>query len=214
MNKNRLNEIAQEVGAKYGFDSVTIKYSQFQNAVLRWTRSADWINFKFPDYLKSLSEEHTRELIEVSFSRIRGGEPIDYSQGLINAMLELTYAQQDKFIGRHGFEKDIPSAVVDAIRKIADDENIAVVRLPMDEDGIGIYYSAMFKTVALNPDMFEFDSKEDVVENIASNLARMKTGLNDCFGTFDDFYADMRKKTEESYPVMYSEMEKLWLSDA
>jgi len=67
-----LNKAFGEVGAEYGYDSVTAEFCEYKDFKVKWRRSCGWAEFEVSDYLKDAPKEAIEGLARTIFSRIGG----------------------------------------------------------------------------------------------------------------------------------------------
>lgn len=70
--EDKLNECFRSAGSKYGFDSVTAKFEEFQDVKVRWQRSYRWAEFKVTDYIDDAPDNVFTDLAESIFMKIQG----------------------------------------------------------------------------------------------------------------------------------------------
>lgn len=71
-SEESLNERFREAGSKYGYDSVTAKFEEFQDIKVRWQRSYRWAEFKVTDYIRDAPDRIFEDLAKSIFAKING----------------------------------------------------------------------------------------------------------------------------------------------
>lgn len=69
-----LKNIFEEVGKKYGYDTVNAMFMAFADFKCRWQRSYSWADFTISDYLVNAPAEVLGDLAECLFSKFQGDD--------------------------------------------------------------------------------------------------------------------------------------------
>lgn len=149
MDKNMIQMIATEIGAKHGYSEVTAELSRFKDFKIKWERTSNWIHIRISDYIRDMPEEVFRSLLNVLMYRMEG-TPCNYSQEVtdyVNGMWRTSMTL--KYLSRHkdtlitdpdlGFDRDsLPEYVTlvlrPGIRNIESNTIFRVIAIPEDTD--------------------------------------------------------------------------------
>lgn len=153
MDKNMIQMIATEIGAKHGYSEVTVELSRFKDFKAKWVRTSNWIHIMISDYIRDAPEEVFSSILDTLMYRMEGTiscysqEVADYFNGLWRAGMTL------KYLGRHkdtlitdsdlGFDRDsLPDYVTlvfrHGIRNIESSTIFKVIAIPEDTDLSGL----------------------------------------------------------------------------
>lgn len=153
MDKNMIQMIATEIGAKHGYSEVKVELSRFKDFKAKWVRTSNWIHFKISDYIRDAPEEVFSNLLDTLMCRMEG-TPSCYSQEVadyFNGLWRTDMTQ--KYLDRHkdtpipdsdlGFDrKDLPEYVKlvfrPGIRDIESSTIFRVIAIPEDTDLSGL----------------------------------------------------------------------------
>lgn len=94
----QLNEIFQEVGRSYGFETVNAEFVGFKDMKIRWQRSYKWADFKVSDYLNNAPKDVIEDLARVLFSRISGSDEVAYSDSLCDWLTAPKFSEEKQGI--------------------------------------------------------------------------------------------------------------------
>lgn len=69
-----VNAIANEIGARHGYEEVELEATPFRDIKIKWTWSYRWISIELCDYFLSMPEDAARDLFERFFAALESGE--------------------------------------------------------------------------------------------------------------------------------------------
>ena len=101
----QMNAIAQRIGARHGYESVTADFSPFADFKVAWERSYRVASFHVSDYLMGADEKAIECVFDSIFNKILGLEDTGYNESFKAYVNSKTFTKNKaKFIKRH---KDI-----------------------------------------------------------------------------------------------------------
>lgn len=153
----QLNTIAQEVGAKYGYEDVKADFVAHADFKVTWERSYKVAEFHISDYLDGASANVLENLMDVIFSKIVGQESVEYNdefKAYVNSKTFMkhrpTYIKRHRDLnGKEAYEQD------------------GYLIIPTSR--ISSYTSALFKVIAVCED-------DDIDEIFDEKVAQIKEG--------------------------------------
>ncbi len=74
-----ISVIYSEVGKKYGYETVTAEFAEFEELKLKWVRHGGWARFFVSDYLGDAPKEVAESIAETLMRKIFSAEGSDYS---------------------------------------------------------------------------------------------------------------------------------------
>ena len=74
-----ISEIYSEVGKRYGYETVTAEFAEFEELKLKWVRHGGWARFFVSDYLGEAPKEVAESIAETLMRKIFSAEGSDYS---------------------------------------------------------------------------------------------------------------------------------------
>ena len=74
-----ISEIYSEVGKRYGYETVTAEFAEFDELKLKWVRHGSWARFFVSDYLGSAPKNVAESIAETLMKKICSVEGSDYS---------------------------------------------------------------------------------------------------------------------------------------
>ena len=172
MNKNMIQRIATEIGAKHGFSEVKVELSRFKEFKMKWVRTSNWIHIKISDYIRDAPEEVFSNLLDTLMYRMEGTiscysqEVADYFNGLWRTDMTLTY------LGRH---KDTP--ILDSDLGFDREDLPEYVKLVFRPGIRDIESSTLFRVIAIPENT---DLSGLTVENLQVHLDKFAEGFRRC----------------------------------
>lgn len=106
MNReDKLNECFRVAGSRYGFDSVTAKFEEFQDVKVRWQRSYRWAEFKVTDYIDDAPDKVFADLADSIFAKI-AGQDRGYPESMKEWLLRPEFVEQRRpqYLQRYAFK--------------------------------------------------------------------------------------------------------------
>lgn len=168
--KARFENIAQEVGKKYGYDRVNVEISAFADFKVRWTRAYKWADLSCSDYLAGAPDEVVEDIFDAIFVRITGAENRPYSTTTMDFLTaeDFASAHRRKYLSRHKAESEM-------FREF-NGVHVHFSKQPMALHRLG-YASTLMNTIILNPVLK--DESEEVIQNaIAYEYNVLQDGLS------------------------------------
>ena len=77
--KDKVENIIVSIGKTYGCDDITVKFARFKSLIIKWRRTAEWIEFTLAYNVAYMPEEYLTEVIDRLFRRFVCGEYIEMS---------------------------------------------------------------------------------------------------------------------------------------
>lgn len=172
MDKNMIQMIATEIGAKHGFSEVKVELSRFKDFKMKWMRTSNWIHIKISDYIRDAPEEVFSSILDTIMYRMEGTlscyshEVTDYFNGLWRTSMTL------KYLGRH---KDTP--ILDSDLGFDRDSLPEYVTLVLRPGIRNIESSTIFKVIAIPEDA---DLSTLTIEDLQVHLDKFAEGFRRC----------------------------------
>lgn len=172
MDKNMIQMIATEIGAKHGFSEVKVELSRFKEFKAKWMRTSNWIHIKISDYIRDAPEEVFSNILDTLMSRMEGDlacysrEVADYFNGLWRTDMTL------KYLGRH---KDTP--IPDSDLGFDRDSLPEYVTLVSRHGIRNIESSTIFRVIAIPEDI---DLSTLTIEDLQVHLDKFEEGFRRC----------------------------------
>ena len=204
----RLNEIFQCAGSKYGFEEVTAEFVPFRSFNIRWRRTDKCADFKVTDYLEDAPEEVLTELAEGLFGRMH-----DDTSGLLIEITnkisshEFSECKQPIYLGRTtGITKNPQGRsknLNDSISRLKEQHLIT------DEDTMGIFLtwlkggnagnvgnSSVLMRAVIISDALDSDTVPDIVLDYAvyCELCLIKIGFYSDKKILNEMFAGLENK--------------------
>lgn len=173
--KARFEDIAKEVGEKYGYDEVKVELSNFADFKVRWTRSYKWINFQISDYLVGAPDKVVKDLFDVLYGKIAGLDR-EYSTAMKDWITREEFSKKGRktYLSRHKAQaeqyKEFKGTSIHVSSK--DIHQMA-------------YCSTLFKTIVLNKDVVA-NAPADVIDNLIRHEYNVLQEGNASFGQDSD----------------------------
>ena len=191
MPANNLRNIFEEIGKKYGYETVSAEYSAFKDFKVKWTRSYKWIDFLVSDYLADAPDEAIRSIAETLFSRINGGEAIPYSEEFCNFAMSKDFVKTKQpiyikrsrniaktAVGEHYDLNEIYKKVL-SMGLVKRDDDIIFSWTKDEGMSSPSYMSTLMKVVVVNRVLDDENTPEDVMKYvILKELVEMERGKN------------------------------------
>lgn len=155
----QLNDIAEKIGAKYGYESVKAEFAKHKDMKVTWIRSYKVIEFKISDYLEGASKDALENLFEVIFQKIMG-QDAEYSDEF------KSYILSDKFIKKYRAKYLKRLEPIGDVMEVDGDIIAVKVRQPFTTS------SSLFKTISLGADDELEDVKDEQIRKIMEGRSK------------------------------------------
>lgn len=173
--KARFENIAKEVGEKYGYSDVAVDLSNFADFKVRWTRSYKWINFQISDYLVGAPDKVVRDLFDVLYGKITGLDR-EYSTEIKDWITRDAFSKKGRktYLSRHNAQAE----------QYKDFKGVSIHVSNRDIHKMA-YCSTLFKTIVLNKDVVA-NAPADVIDNLIKYEYNILQEGNASFGQKSD----------------------------
>lgn len=172
MDKNMIQMIATEIGAKHGYTDAWAELSRFKEFKTTWVRGPAWIDIRISDYIRDAPEEVLSNLLDTIMYRMEGN-PTCYSQEVadyFNGLWKTDMTQ--KYLGRHN-DTPIPDSDLGFDREDLPD----CVKLVLRPGIRDIESSTIFKVIAI-PEGTDLSGL--TIEDLQVHLDKLAEGFRRC----------------------------------
>ena len=171
----RFENIAREVGEKYGYDKVGVELCNYADFKVRWTRSYKWIDFQISDYLVGAPDKVVKDLFDVLYGKIAGLDR-EYSTEMKDWITRDAFSKKGRktYLSRHKAQAE----------QYKDFKGVSI-HVSNRDMGSMAYASTLFKTIVLNKDVVA-NAPADVIDNLIKHEYNVLQEGNASFGLDSD----------------------------
>jgi hypothetical protein len=163
-----IQNIFADVGAEYGYESVSVRLTTRKYFSARWQKTYTWISFDLSDFVEYAPAEAIRGLAHSLLSRTKG-DNIPYGQEFKDHVMSKRFLtqMQPRFIKRNrATANDELNSIVAGL----DAPEGTVFMVTNSRSHTYITYSVLFRTVLVPMAILESMAADDVRDMIADKL--------------------------------------------
>ncbi len=185
-----INQIMEEVGRKHGYTDVTAEFTAFRDFKIKWSRSMTWASFEVSDYLEDAPGEILRDLVEMTFRKIKGEMEVKFPESVRDWITSPEFVRNHRptylrrYVGlsegTQGKNLDLAESYDRLVESglLERDDDLCIRWGRQNSKSIG-RSSVLMRVVAINDILDREDMYEDAIDYaLYSEIAKVNRGFN------------------------------------